>query len=322
MALTMPSAAAPDAARDGRALAAELAARIPIPTQLPVRSHDGERLEHLSNSSYELWQLCKEAWRRKYILGHRERTSGAMFLGSRVDDALSDYYRHVLAHRERLPLEEVLERYRAGWTERLEAEQDDRGVVFDEFDEPTMLTLGVDALKATFEQLVPRLGTPVAVQRRIEFKLAPVEWSIVAYLDLETEWPDLAGEGVISEVVDYKVKGGNAINQATADRGPQPSLYLAGRWLEGQTADRFAFAQTLRPGKKRKRTSTSLIRTERTIGQMRATLARIALAASEIVAYAERFGPDRPWGLADPTSWKCSERYCAHWDSCPGGAGL
>ena len=169
-----------------------------------------------------------------------------MFLGSRVDDALSDYHRHVLAHRERLPLEEVLERYRAGWTERLEAEQDDRGVVFDEFDEPTMLTLGVDALKATFEQLVPQLGTPVAVQRRIEFTLAPgLEWSIVGYLDLETEWPDLAGEGVISEVVDYKVKGGTRSTRPPPTATRRPSLYLAGRWLEGQPADRFAFAQTL-----------------------------------------------------------------------------
>jgi hypothetical protein len=89
-----------------------------------------------------------------------------------------------------------------------------------------------------------------------------------------------------------------------------------------RSADRFAFAQALRPGKKRTRTSTSLVRTERTIGQMRAALARIALAASEIAAYDAGFGPDRPWGLAEPISWKCSERYCAHWDSCPGGAGL
>jgi hypothetical protein len=137
-----------------------------------------------------------------------------MFLGSRVDDALSDYYRHMLAHDEQLPLDEVIERYRAGWTEQLEEEQKDRRVVFDEFDEPTMLTLGVDALTATFEQLVPQLGTPVAVQRRVEFKLdTGAEWSIIGYLDLETEWPDLTGEGVISEVVDFKVKGGKCTHR-------------------------------------------------------------------------------------------------------------
>ena len=39
-------------------------------------------------------------------------------------------------------------------------------------------------------------------------------------------------------------------------------------------------------------------------------------------AFNERYGPDQPWGFADPTSWKCSPRYCAHWASCPGGRGL
>ena len=51
-------------------------------------------------------------------------------------------------------------------------------------------------------------------------------------------------------------------------------------------------------------------------------LARIALAASQIAALHDRYGPDRPWGFADPTSWKCGPRYCQHWATCPGGAGL
>jgi hypothetical protein len=51
-------------------------------------------------------------------------------------------------------------------------------------------------------------------------------------------------------------------------------------------------------------------------------LARIALAAGQIAALHEHFGPDQPWGFADPTGWKCSERFCSAWASCPGGAGL
>jgi len=68
--------------------------------------------------------------------------------------------------------------------------------------------------------------------------------------------------------------------------------------------------------------SAALITTRRTAGQLRASLARIALAAAEIDAYYQRFGPDSPWGFADPTSWKCSGRFCAHYSACPGGAGL
>ena len=87
-----------------------------------------------------------------------------MFLGSRVDDALSDYHRHLIDHGEPLAVDEVIERYRAGWSDKLDAEQERRGVVFDEFDGPTLLQVGAAALKVTFEKLVPQLGMPVAVR--------------------------------------------------------------------------------------------------------------------------------------------------------------
>jgi hypothetical protein len=66
----------------------------------------------------------------------------------------------------------------------------------------------------------------------------------------------------------------------------------------------------------------SLVPTSRTIGQLRGVLARLALAASQIVACYERYGPDQPWGFADPSSWRCSQKYCWAWGRCPGGAGL
>jgi hypothetical protein len=68
--------------------------------------------------------------------------------------------------------------------------------------------------------------------------------------------------------------------------------------------------------------AASLVTTSRTPGQLRAMLARIAQAAGQIAACYERFGPDQPWGFADPTGWKCSERFCPAWQACPGGLGL
>jgi hypothetical protein len=55
---------------------------------------------------------------------------------------------------------------------------------------------------------------------------------------------------------------------------------------------------------------------------LRATLARIAQATSQIDAYYRRYGPDEPWGFADPSGCKCSPRYCAHRQRGPGGGGL
>jgi hypothetical protein len=154
----------------------------------------------------------------------------------------------------------------------------------------------------------------------LEFALAPdLEWTIQCFLDLETVRDDDSREHL--EIVDYKVKN-TPVSQAKADRDLQAGLYLAGRWLEGQPARRFAFAQVAKPGARRKQMATSLVTTTRTTGQLRAVLARIAQAASHITALYERFGPDEPWDFADPTGWKCTARYCDRFPGCIGGAGL
>ena len=300
--------------------AAELAARIAVPRRLPPR-YDGEPMRHLSNASYTRFLLCPEDWRRHYLLGERVPPSGSMFLGARVDETLTAYYRRIIDHDERLTLDQVRDSYRDLWTAQLAAEADKRGIDWeDDLDEPHAFGLGLQALELTFAELVPHLGEPVAVQRRLEFALAPdLEWTIQCWLDLETLRPDGA-DALAPAIVDYKVKG-RTVSQNEAHHDPQASLYLAGRWLENDPAREFCFAQIGKPGRRRKQMTATLIATNRTSRQLRAALARIAQTASQIAALYERFGPDQPWGFADPTSWKCSARYCPHHAACPGGAG-
>jgi hypothetical protein len=301
-----------------RAPGASLAARIPIPVTLPPR-HDGERLRHLSHSSVALFLDCPEAWRLRYLQGRREPPSGAMFLGSRVDDALSHYYRHRLEQGQCLDVDQVADFYRERWAAAIEEEDAKQGVDWGEVDAPVSFELGRQALALAFAQLIPKLGQPVAVQRELEFTLAELEWTILCYLDLETTVEGIAGE--IHRVVDYKVKG-SAISKWQADRDPQAGLYLAGRWLEGSRCDELCFAQLLKPGRQRKQLGAALTATSRSIGQMRTSLARIAQVASQINAYYDAYGPDRSWGFANPTGWRCSPRFCAAYMECPGGGGL
>jgi hypothetical protein len=316
--MSLLDAAAP-AAR-APAGAAELAARIAVPRRLPPR-YDGQPMRHLSNASYTRFLLCPEDWRRHYLLGERVAPSGSMFLGARVDDTLSHYYRRIIDHDERLSLDQVHDSYRDLWRQQLAAESDRRGIDWeDDLHERPAFGLGLQALELTLAELVPHLGKPVAVQRRLEFAFAPdLEWTIQCWLDLETLRGDGSGRPAPA-IVDYKVKG-RTLSQNEADHDPQASLYLAGRWLEGDPASEFCFAQIGKPGRRRKQMTATLIATSRTTRQLRGTLVRIAQAASQIAACYERFGPDQPWGFADPTSWKCSPRYCPHHAACPGGAG-
>jgi hypothetical protein len=301
--------------------AGELARRIQVPRRLPPR-YDGEPMRHLSNSSYTRFLACPEDWRRHHILGQRTAPTGAMVLGGCVDEAIGAYYQQLL-DGVALTRDQVHDAYREMWAQRLADEQDKLGIAWEQdLDQRSAFHMGLEAIELTFSELVPHLGRPVAVQRKLEFALAQgLEWSILCYLDLETVRDDERGQA-LPAIVDYKVKN-SPVTQAKADRDPQASLYLAGRWLEGQPAHDFQFAQVAKPGKKRKSMNSSLVTTARSTGQLRASLARVAQAASQIAACYERFGPDQPWGFADPTSWKCSPRYCAHFENaCPGGAGL
>ena len=83
----------------------------------------------------------------------------------------------------------------------------------------------------------------------MEYTLAPgLEWSVLCYLDLETRG---TGGGEKPAVVDYKVKT-TPLTQYKADHDFQPVVYLAGRWLEGDPAKEFCFAQIAKPGPRRK----------------------------------------------------------------------
>jgi PD-(D/E)XK nuclease superfamily len=307
-----PAAVAPSAA--------ELAARIQVPRRLPPR-YDGQPLAHLSHSSYSRFALCPEDWRRRHMLGERSAPSGSMFLGRRVDDPITLYYRRILEHGDRLELDQVKDAYRDGWRADEEAERERLGIAWeDDLRLEAAFKIGLDAITLTFERLIPHLGEPVAVQRRLEYTLAPgLEWSVLCYLDLETLRPD--GDARVPAIVDYKVKT-TPLSRFKADHDFQPAVYLAGRWLEGDRAAEFSFAQIAKPGPRRKAMSASIVTTTRSIGQRRGALARIAQVARHLVAYYERFGPDEPWGFADPSGWKCSARYCEAWGSCPGGAGV
>ena len=137
----------------------------------------------------------------------------------------------------------------------------------------------------------------------------------------------------ISGLVDYKVKN-QSTSRYKADRDIQATLYLAERWLTGNPVSDFRFAQVSKPGKNRQSMTTALVPTTRTPQQMRSVFMRAAMVASQIHAAYQQFGPERPWGFAEPGSWKCEPddssarngkpthgRFCTHWAHCPMGAG-
>jgi PD-(D/E)XK nuclease superfamily len=293
--------------------------RLVVPTRLPARL-DGRPTQHLSASSYNKWQSCRESWRRHYLLGHREPASPAMFIGARVDDALTAMYEHRLAG-EQLDADQVADCYREHWQTRLGEDVK----WSDEEPAPKAFELGLAALRCFTEELAPGLGEPVAVQRRVEFRLAEqVEWSVLGYIDLESQLLGEGDEPPLSLAADYKVRG-SVPSQFEADNDPQASIYLAARELEGSPADRFVFAVMRKPARNSRSGEVSgrLVDTLPSQLRTRRVIARFAQMAREVNAAYAQFGPDQPWEFASPRdAFPCSPRFCGHYARCPGGAGL
>ena len=175
-------AAAPERGRAGRPH------RRPAPA--PVR-YDGQPLRHLSHSSYTRFLLCPEDWRRHYLKGERtaaERRDVPRLHASTTRSPPTTAA--MLEHGETLTLDQLHDAYRDHWTRELAAEQRQArrrlGRRTRRAGAPSRSAC--EALDARASpSSIPQLGRPVAVQRKLEFALAPgLEWTIQCFLDLET----------------------------------------------------------------------------------------------------------------------------------------
>jgi hypothetical protein len=161
--------------------------RLGIPARLPD-NHRGEPLRHLSYSAVSRFRGCPEDYRRSYMLGEWGPKSGEMFLGSRVDDALSGYFRQRI-DGSTLGLDAVKDLYNERWKTQLAEEAQRNGPV--RFSTARNCerahAIGLEAIELAMRDLVPHVGRPTAVQRSFEFKLHPqLEWSIIGTIDIET----------------------------------------------------------------------------------------------------------------------------------------
>ena len=175
-----------------------------------------------------------------------------MFLGRQVDDAITLYYRHILDHGERLSVDQLKDAFWDGWKAAAEAEREQLGIAWES--RPARGQRIQARPRRGRAHLQPTGPAPRRAGRR------PAEGRVHARARARVERPVLPrprdpparrrGE-LLPAVVDYKVKT-TPLTQYKADHDFQPAVYLAGRWLEGDPAAEFCFAQIAKPGPRRK----------------------------------------------------------------------
>lgn len=261
-----------------------------IPTKLP--------LAYLSVSSVNLYLSCPLAWKRRYLDREYEPPNGLMVLGSAVGAAEAHADQAIIDGAERPGIEDVVDSFSDEWDERVERED----VVWRDETPGALKDTGTAVVQA-FEQSVAPTYTPVSVEREFEVRFEGCEWAITGYLDMEQD------DGVVA---DRKVKGRRlSLNEAANDI--QPTTYLLARRAEGNPAPAFHF----HTGVRTKTPYAEVVPTLRTDRQLDNFADRLLLIAAEINWRLE----NDVWQGAAPGSWKCSEKFCGYWRSCPlGGA--
>ena len=190
---TAPANAAPPDPQERAATllarpAGALARSIQPPIDLPMRlggKYAGKRLKTLSVTSVKSWLTCRETWKRQYILGERFQRSGAMFVGSVIDETFNTLMLEKIAGND-LTLDEVEDLFAKQWATSLEEEDGDLNWS-EEGTQDNARAIGEGALRVAYDKLLPRLGVPTAVQREFLLSLGDhLHWRVRGFVDFDT----------------------------------------------------------------------------------------------------------------------------------------
>jgi PD-(D/E)XK nuclease superfamily len=275
-----------------------MAGCLEVPVTLPAG------LTTLSASSLLQFERCRESFFRNYVLREREIPNVRMAMGTAVSNAVTS---HLIARRDHGDpgTSSLVDRVIA------EFESEMRGARSTEKERRTGREAVTSGVLAYVEEILPLLderGAEVlAVEREIRFKFPETEWSIVGYIDIETNGP----------IADVKF-GKKHKSAVEAHYGLQGSLYILGRFLEGADPSSGFVFHSGRTTKPREGNRWRIIpedqpspRTERQLEQL---MARIAAAAREMV----RCAASGDWGFSTE-GWWCSPTVCPFHSTCPAG---
>lgn len=272
-----------------------------VPLQLPRRRYGpGYRLDVLSPASVRAFEKCPEAFRRRYLLGERERSNLAMLRGSVVGDSLAHFFQGQINNEplSRSDVDDlVLSIFEVKMPEVRLGSEDDPDLAKEQCR---------TGAAAYLEELAPHVQ-PLSVERRASFRFTDdQEWQFICYFDLECE----------EEVPDLKF-GEKRVESGRAEKDLQATAYAYLRWAEGHPAH-FVFHSGLWAevdGEPR----WQVVPAPRGIGHFRAFELRVARVA-RLMVHLDETEPGA-WPLSTEWGFWCGPKIgnsgCPYWDRCP-----
>lgn len=259
------------------------------PEQLP---------SHLSPSSLKTYMRCREQWRRRYVLGEKERPGAALVWGGAHNFALVETnFAQKITTGEDLSTEDIKVAFAEGFDRRVEADGGEREVQWGDEKPGELKDKGV-ALAAHYHTTISPTVQPIAVERSFRLDVPGVAVPVVGRIDIDEQHrtidlktgakremkPDNVFQGRI-----YQLERPVPIEFHLATKTKVPAVYTPAEYPE--------FGLEITP--------MILARTQR----MLVTLAQ------DIATTFATYGPDQPWPGAFTYGWACG--YCGFRPTCP-----
>lgn len=247
--------------------------------------------DHLSATQIGMWQRCREQYRRRYVLGEKERPGAALVWGKADHKAHEHNFAQKIISGEDVPVAEVEEAFAASFDSEVDKLGGASEVVWDE--KPSDLKdAGVRLVGAYHRQVSPSVQ-PTAVEQRFEVSVPKLPVPVVGWIDLET--------------------AGSAIERKTAKAATkkvEPKWILQGLLYQAvreKPVDYHVSVKTKTPAvwTPAEAEELRLPPNERMVA---ATQVLVQNTAQEINAYWQTFGPEQPWTGALSHPWAC--RFC------------
>lgn len=272
------------------------------PLEFDVEEWPAELPDHLSASSLTQFQRCAEQWRRRHILGEKERPGAALVWGKADHFAHEQNFRQKIDSHEDIAASDVAFAFAEGFDREVEVFGDQ--IEWGDEKPGELKDKGV-ALASFYHKSVSPSVQPIAVEEKFTVELPGVPVPIIGFIDVEQEVsaierktakraektikPDWRIQGLLYQAVKSK-----PVDWHVSTKTKQPAVYtppLDPMPLFGDMTGEIGLRLPLN---------------ERTVD---ATKVLVQNTAKAMLAYYKMFGPHEPWPGAITHPWACA--WCA-----------
>lgn len=269
----------------------------------PVMDWPDQLGDHLSATRLSMFQRCPEQYRRRYILGQKERPGAAMVWGSADHYAHEQNFTQKITSGEDISDADVQLAFAEGFDQAVERGGGEAEVEWG-FDKPGALKdAGAKLVSVYHAQVSPRIQ-PTAVEEKFSVALPGVPVPVIGYVDVKT-----AGEAIERKTAKAKQP------KPKPDWRIQGLLYQA---VDGRPVDWHVSVKTKLPAvyTPLEEVALKLPVNARTVD---ATKVLVRTISQAMLAYWRMYGPSEPWPGAITHPWACDfcgfRKDCAWWET-------